>query len=287
VRVLVTGSEGFIGAHAVRSLTDAGLEVRGLDRLSPERRDRVDIRNRRAVERAMAAFRPDAVLHLGALATVPGCEADPDECLSTNVLGTVHVARCAAASRARLVFASSAAVYGDGAPLPTPVTAGTHPDNLYGVSKIAGERVSRMYSPDATVLRFFNVYGEGCHRSYVIPDLIRKLRGRPISLRMYGTGREARDFVYIGDVVRAIELSVLGGFQGTYNVGSGKRTSLKALAGQLTRIMGQPRIPVRFTGARPGDFRANHADISGRNHVPGWTPRTELADGLRRTLART
>ncbi len=233
----------------------------------------------------MDTFRPDAVLHLGALATVPGCEADPEECLRANVLGTIHVARSAAVRKARLIFASSAAVYGDGAPLPTPVAAGTFPDNLYGISKIAGERVSRMYSPDTTVLRFFNVYGEGCHRSYVIPDLIRKLQTRPSSLRMHGTGREARDFVYIGDVVRAIQLSLLGRFQGTYNVGSGKRTSLRALAGHLTSIMGQPRIPVRFTGARPGDFRVNHADISGRNHVPGWTPRTDLADGLRRTVA--
>ncbi len=284
MRVLVTGSAGFIGAHAVRFLAGAGFEVRGLDRRSPDRESRVDLGNVRAFTRAVEAFRPDALLHLGALATVPGCEEDPAECLRTNVLGTIHVARAAAAYDARLVFASSAAVYGDRAPLPTPVTAPTEPTNLYGISKMAGERVCQAYSRDSAILRFFNVYGEGCRRSYVIPDVIRKLSARPAVLRLHGTGREARDFVYIGDALRAIELTLQGHFRGVYNVGTGKRTTLRSLVHQLARVMGRDEIPMVFTGSRPGDFRANHADISGPNSVPAWQPRTSLAAGLARTV---
>ncbi len=287
MKVVVTGSAGFIGAHAVRHLSTAGLDVLGIDLRSADLRHRVDLRSDVAVRTALRGFQPDAVVHLGALATVPGCEAEPEECLRTNVLGTLHLARATSALGARLVFASSAAVYGDRAPLPTPVNAPKEPANLYGISKLAAEQVCREYAPDTAILRFFNVYGERCRRSYVIPDLIRRLAKQPRELKLVGTGRESRDFVYIGDVLRAIELAVRGRFRGTYNVGSGRRTALRTLATRLAAAMGQPKMPVRFAGSRPGDFVANHADISGRNSVPGWSPHMSLASGLRRTIEGT
>lgn len=286
VRVLVTGSAGFIGAHAVRYLSDRGMEVRGLDRRSALRSARVDLADPSGVDRAVRRFAPDAIVHLGALATVPGCESDPAGCLRANVLATLNVARAASRAGARLVFASSAAVYGDGAPVPTPVETPLAPTNLYGISKLAGERICREYSENTTVLRFFNVYGEGCRRSYVIPDLIRKLAARPAVLEMNGTGSEARDFIYIEDVLRAMARSVRGRFRGTYNVGTGVRTTLPSLARQIARAMGVRAIRIHFTGARAGDFRVNHADISGSNRVPGWQPLTPLAQGLTRTIAK-
>jgi len=285
VKLLVTGSSGFIGAHAVRNLAARGYDVQGVDLQADRRSDRIDIADPTAVDRLFHRYRPDGVVHLAAMATVPGCELDPAGCLRANVLATVNIARAAGAHRARLVFASSAAVYGDLAPVPTPVATVAQPTNLYGISKLAGEGVVREYAPDSTCLRFFNVYGEGCRRSYVIPDLIRRLAARPRALEMSGTGKEARDFVYIADVISAIEAGVRGRFRGTYNVGTGIRTSLATLAREIARLMGQPTVPLRFTGTRPGDFRVNHADIRGRNRVPGWSPRTTLTAGLARTVA--
>lgn len=284
MRVLVTGSAGFIGSHATRYLAGKGFDMRGLDILSSRREERVDIGDGAAVQRAIRRLAPDGILHLGAYASVPGCEADPTKCLRTNVLGTVNVARAAEACGARLVFASTAAVYGDHIPVPTSVDSPMEPTNFYGISKLAGEHVCRDYAPDSTALRLFNVYGEGCQRSYVIPDVIRKLSLHPTVLRMEGTGKEARDFVYIDDALWAMELALRGRFRGAYNVGTGTRTSVKSLARQIAIALGQPKVRMLFAGPRAGDFRVSLANISGRNHVPEWRPRFTLARGLKRTI---
>lgn len=285
LRVLVTGSAGFIGPHVVSDLSRDGHTVLGVDRLPTPGGVALDLVDRTATERTFRRFRPDCIVHLAALASVPACEADPVAALQDNIQATLNVARFSGATGARLVFSSSAAVYGDRAPVPTPVSTPPRPTNLYGITKLAGELLCRNHAPDSTILRFFNVYGEGCRRSYVIPDVIRKLAAHPSVLRMSGTGKEARDFVYVGDVARAVRSAVKGRFRGTYNVGTGTRTSLRELARRLARAMGQPTVGILFTGTRAGDFRVNHADISRGNCVPAWRPRTGLAEGLRRTLA--
>ncbi len=287
MRVLVTGSAGFIGAHTVRELERHGHDVRGLDLKAAAAKDRVDLSVGAAVSRAVQAFRPACVVHLGALASVPGCEDDPEACVRVNVLGTWNVAKAASREGARVVFASTAAVYGDGAPLPTPVSTPARPTNLYGISKLSGEKIVETYVRDSVALRLFNVYGPGCDRSYVIPDLIRRLRKGPKEIVMQGTGRETRDFVYVGDVVDALTLSVTRPIHGAYNVGSGVRTRISEVARALVRTMGLRPLPIRFKGARRGDFRANHADLSGSNRPPGWKPKVSLAVGLRRTVAGT
>jgi UDP-glucose 4-epimerase len=285
LNLLITGSSGFIGSHATRYFAARGFAVAGIDVASSRREEKVDIGVASAVDRVIRRFAPDAVLHLGAFASVPGCEADPERCLRTNVLGTLNVARSAGKSGARLVFASTAAVYGDRTPVPTAVTASTQPTNFYGISKLAGEHLCRVYAPDSASLRLFNVYGPGCERSYVIPDVIRKLASRPKVLRMDGTGTEARDFVYIDDVLRAMELALRGRAVGAYNVGTGVRTSVRALAKQIAAALDQPRVSLRFAGARAGDFRVSMAELSGRSALPGWRPTVTLADGLRRVIA--
>jgi UDP-glucose 4-epimerase len=285
VKVLVTGSAGFIGSAAVEYLSARGHNVRGFDIAGSRSRERGDIGDESMVARAFRGFSTDGVLHLGAYASVPGCEADPDRCLRTNLLGTVHIARAANSVGARLVFAPKAEVYGDRTPVPTAVDAPTQPTNFYGLSKLAGEHVRRMYSPNSAFLRRFNVYGPGCERSYVIPDVIRKLSAHPGVLRMEGTGREARDFVYIEGVLRAMEFALRGRFQGAYNVGMGVRTSVKSLARAIARAMHQPGVLLRFAGPRAGGFRVSLANMCRRNLVPGWRPRVTPAEGLQRVLA--
>ena len=123
MKLLITGSAGFIGQHATSYFRRKGLEVKGIDVTSSRRGERVDVGDTPAVRRAILRFAPDAILHLGAYASVPGCEADPERCLRSNVLGTLNVARAAHECAARLVFASSAAVYGDNTPVPTSVSS--------------------------------------------------------------------------------------------------------------------------------------------------------------------
>jgi UDP-glucose 4-epimerase len=285
LRVLVTGSEGFIGRASLRYLAGRGIDALGVDVLSTEARSRVDVADPEAVDRVVRDFAPTAVLHLAAFASVPLCEAEPDRALRTNVLGTVNVARAAHRAGARLVIASSAAVYGDRTPVPMSLRSRLQPTNLYGMTKLLAEHVCREYAPNSAFLRLFNVYGEGCQRSYVIPDILRKLSARPSTLHLEGTGKEARDFIYIGDVLRAMELALRGTFRGPFNVGTGVRTSVRALARRLAREVGLPKERLEFAGPRPGDFRVTVADISRGNCVPGWSPEVPLAEGLRRVLS--
>lgn len=285
MRLLITGAGGFIGRAAVRYFRTDGWDVLGVDLRARSFSGRVDVGDRRAVDRTIRRFDPDGVLHLAAYASVPGCEADPARCVRENVLGTVNVAQAASRAGARLVFASTAAVYGDATPVPMSLGSTLRPTNLYGMSKLTGEHVVRVYAPDSVSLRLFNVYGEGCERSYVIPDIIRKLARRPSVLRLDGTGREARDFVYLDDVLRAMRASLRGRFRGPFNVGTGVLTSVRSLALHIAREMGLRRVQLAFSGPRPGDFRVTLADISGRNAVPRWGPTISLADGLRRVIS--
>ena len=285
LRVLVTGSAGFIGSRSVEQLRAAGHLVRGADRDAPRGRDRIDLVDYPTVRSLVQRFHPNAVLHLAALASVPACEADPERCFQENVVVTGNVARAAALVGARLLFSSSAAVYGNDAPVPTAVSGPTQPTNLYGLSKLAGEGICRAIASKTFVFRLFNVYGEGCRRSYVIPDVIRRLRSRPPTLLLSGTGREARDFVYVGDVVRAFEQSLRQSRGGTFNVGSGTCTRIRDLVSLIADKMDLPRPRLIFSGARAGDFRVNHADVSGTNCLPRWSPTVPLDDGIERTLA--
>jgi UDP-glucose 4-epimerase len=284
VRILVTGGSGFIGAHTVLALRTAGHRVANVDVASPVPDERVDVCDDVAMRARFDRERPEAVLHLAAVASVPECEADPDRGFRTNVLGTWTIARLARERGARLVFASSSAVYGNPRRLPVPVSESPRPMNVYGWTKSIGEEIVRRFVPDAIVLRMFNVYGEGCARSYVIPDAIRKIRRRVEPVPMQGTGDERRDFVYLRDVEDALRSALVSRDRGTFNLGSGATTPIRSLLDRLARLMGRPGLRFSYSGPRPGDFLVNWADVSSGNVPNGWSARTSLDEGLARTL---
>jgi UDP-glucose 4-epimerase len=282
--ICVTGGSGFIGTHVVEALRKRGDNVRNVDLAAAAAEERADIRSASTLSRLLSPRPPEVIVHLAALASVPECERHPDDCFSHNVQGTWTVSSVAAALRARLVFASTAAVYGEPTQLPTPTSAPILPTNLYGRSKSVGEAIVRSFDPNATIFRVFNVYGPRCDRTYVIPDTIRKVRTGVDPVPMQGTGRESRDFVYVSDVVDAVERAIDHPRPGTYNLGQGETVTIAKLATAIGDLLGRPGIGFSFEGPRFGDFSINWADIRPPHALPGWSPQVRLQDGLERMI---
>ncbi len=284
MKILLTGASGFIGTHCATYLRNQGHQVTATDLRPTGSAQPLDITDAEAVATLFHRSRPEVVVHLAALASVPACESSPAECWNINIQGTVHVARVAKEVGARVVFLSTAAVYGIPSLLPTPISAGIAPINLYAISKAAGEGALRGYAPDHVTLRLFNIYGEGCSRSYVIPDLIRKLRASRGEVLLQGTGDESRDFLYISDLLDLLSRAIRAPAGSVFNAGSGTTISVRELAHKVSELAGLGNTVFRFSGPRAGDFPINFANISPGNVPAGWRPTVPLEEGIRRML---
>lgn len=292
-RALVTGGAGFIGSHLVDSLT--GTEtVRVLDDFTAGRRSRVpedvtvfegDVRDHDLLARAMDGV--DVVFHLAAEIDVERSIHDPERCHAVNVGGTLAVLERAKAIDAHVVFASSAAVYGDPEEVPVSELAPTRPNHPYGISKLAGEEYCRIYHElyglDTTALRYFNVYGprqSGNSYSGVIDTFLAEARnGEPITV--HGDGEQTRDFVHVDDVVRANLLAAVNGGNGdVYNVGSGESVSVIELAELISSLTATESRIVHIEG-RPGDVERSRADPSLAAEEIGFEPSVSLRAGLK------
>ncbi len=269
---LVTGGAGFIGSHLVTTLLDQGHRVTVLDDLSTGRADRLpkgvrlivaDTADMLAVLGAMAGV--DGCFHLAAIASVQRSVEDWTETHRVNLTGSITVFDAARARRIPVVYASSAAIYGNQDVLPIAETASPSPRTAYGADKLGSElhaRVAGLVHGVATMgFRFFNVYGPGqdpqSPYSGVISVFIDRIRrGEPIVL--HGDGYQTRDFVYVGDVVRhliagmgqaSVEAPVL-------NVCTGQATSIRSVATLLRDIAGST-VDIQFAPERPGDIRSS------------------------------
>jgi nucleoside-diphosphate-sugar epimerase len=301
-KALVTGGAGFIGSHVVRALLDAGAEVRVLDNFSTGARENLegldvevrvgDIRDAEACGRACEGV--DVAFHLAAYISVPGSVADPVLADSINVTGAMNVLLAARDRGARrLVFSSSAAVYGDTPIVPTPEDTLPKPLSPYGLEKLYGEHLARLffelYGLETVCLRYFNVYGprQNPRSEYaaVIPKFIeRLLAGQTPTI--YGDGGQTRDFLFVEDVARANLLAAEAqGVAGeVFNVAGGSAISVNELAEALARAVGSSRA-AEHGPARAGDIRHSCADTSKARRRLGFEPRFGLADGLARTVA--
>jgi UDP-glucose 4-epimerase len=302
-RALVTGCAGFIGSHLTESLLEDGHEVLGVDCFNGNYA-RAEKHANLAVARSHDAFELvtadlactnaerlladcDVVFHLAA---EPGVRTSWGprftRFLRHNVVATQKLLEAAALMpEKRIVYASSSSVYGDAQTLPTPEDATPLPHSPYGVSKLAGEQLCRLYHANhgvnAVSLRYFSVYGPRQR-----PDMAFRrfchaaLDGAPIEL--FGDGGQTRDFTYVADVVAATRAAgVVEHAAGrVYNIGGGSRVSLGAAVELLAGIAGRP-LDVRRRDREDGDVRDTGADIRRARADLGYRPATDLATGLR------
>ena len=287
--VLVTGGSGFIGSALVESLR-GDVDVRVLDvDTDPEPPAGVeviegDVRDPQVVDDAVAGV--DVIFHQAALVSVPESVADPVESHTTNATGTLRVLEAARRHDARVVVASSAAVYGQPDSVPLSETATLAPTSPYGTDKLAADQYVRLYNDlydlDAVALRYFNVYGPGQAGSdyaAVIDVFVEQARhGEPITVE--GDGEQTRDFVHVDDVVRANRLAARTDAVGAaYNVGTGESVSVNRLAEQVKSVVGSDS-PIVHAEPRDGDIRHSRADISQAREQLGYEPTVDLAEGL-------
>ncbi len=286
---LVTGGAGFIGSRLTRALLDRGLGVTVLDDLSMGRRDRVDpratfvlgdVRQRDAVERALKGV--DAVFHLAARVTIRGSADEYIDDADRNLMGTLSLVRSIDPSRVRhMTFASSMAVYGEGRP--GTAVGEDHvqePLSPYGVSKWAAERIARQVLEPLgvrfTALRFFNTFGPGqTYTPYVGVVTIfvtRLLSGKPPVI--LGDGEQTRDFVHVDDIVAGV-IASLDGPPGTYNLGSGRGTTVNEVAALLIARLAPGLVAARAP-ANAGELRYSVADIGRARSALGYAPTRSL-----------
>jgi UDP-glucose 4-epimerase len=300
MHVLVTGGAGFIGSHSVEALLRDGARVTVLDNLSTGKRanlpdnERVDliegdIRDAATVERALRGA--THVLHLAAQVSVHASVQDPPRSASHNVAGYLNVVNAARAAGVRVVYASSAAVYGAPETLPLDEDAPCRPTSPYGLEKSIDDQYAALYrtlyGSSMLGLRYFNVYGPrqdpaSPYAGVISRFVARMAAGEPLTV--FGDGRQTRDFVYVGDVARANVAALKCMHDGVLNIGTGTSVSLLQLIDALALCTG--RTPqVRFDPPAPGDIRDSAMRPGRMRAVLGFAPGTPLVDGLKQLLA--
>ena len=295
MKVLITGGAGFIGSNLATYLLAKGHQVTALD-YSAAHVKRLpkgcafvgaDITDKGAIMSAMQDH--DAVVHLAAMVSVPETMERPERAEQVNVIGAINVLAAAKAAKAKkVVLASSAAVYGLEPSTPTKESERPQPMSPYAITKLAMEDYAALFASQGlptVCLRFFNVYGPGQDPSSqyaaVIPAFIsRAIAGKRITI--YGDGEQTRDFVYVADVCRAIELALAKG-AGNINIATERNVSVNGLANEIIRIT-KSKSEVVHAAARLGDPRTSLADISKAKKELGFVAMTSLAEGLKRTV---
>lgn len=291
MKYVITGGAGYIGGHLARFLVKTGhtvdiidnLSSGNLSNLSDIRNDvtfhKADIRNRTEIATIFSG--KDGIFHHAALTSVSESYRKQEEYRDVNVEGTRNVFEAALKSGTKVVFASSAGVYGNTGTIPTPESAELQPANPYGVTKLEAEILARKYGRDIDIvgLRYYNVYGEHPENSSlgVISKFYRAVsEGRPPVIE--GDGGQVRDFVSVNDVAKATVLAMEKKTGTVFiNIGSGIPTTILDLANMFIRFSGSKAGPV-FEAEQEGNVRASQADISLARQILGWEPETKLEE---------
>jgi len=301
MKTLVTGGAGFIGSNVVRLLVEKGHEVTVLDNLLSGYRCNLDpfpevefiegdVRDVETVDQAMEGV--EVVFHLAASVGNPRSIEHPIEDSEINVIGTLRVLEAARHMGVhRIVFSSSAGIFGELKTLPIREDHSVEPDSPYGASKLAAEKLclayGKLYDIDAICLRYFNVYGlNQRYDAYgnVIPIFAhRLLHGSPLII--FGDGEQTRDFVNVRDVAVAnYQAALSNGVSGAFNIASGTRITINRLAELMCAVSGI-QATIEHDPPRKGDVRHSLADISAARGAFGYESTVGLEEGLTEYMA--
>ena len=300
MKILITGGSGFIGSHIVEHYQDIAEEIRVLDNLRTGYRRNLDglkhvflegsVTDREAVAKAVEGI--DHVFHLAALVSVPESMAKPGECVDINVHGLLNVLEASAAAGVKkLVFASSAAIYGDNPTVPKLETMLPEPKSPYAITKLDGEYYLDLFHRErgleTAAIRFFNVFGprqdpKGAYAAAVPIFIEKALKGEDITV--YGDGEQTRDFIYVKDIVGALSFAVeTPGVTGVFNAGYGGQMTINDLANKIIASAGSDS-KVLHGPERAGDVKHSRSSADKLRNA-GWQPRHSLDDALAATLA--
>jgi len=305
MRAFVTGGAGFIGAHTVTALLEAGHEVTVWDDLSTGKLAnladvrhgitfiRGDTRDFEGLRAAVRAAQPGAILHLAAIASVLRSVEDPRLTHGVNLTGTVNVLEAARLEGVgRVALACSAAIYGNEPLVPKRELMPAGPASPYGLEKWQSEQYaalfSELYGVSTVSLRYFNVFGprqdpKSPYSGVISIFLDRLLSGQP--LRIDGSGKQTRDFVYVADVAAANLRALTAPLEGhhRFNIARGGETSILELYELLCDRVGRWPAPT-FGPPRAGDVFRSYADVSQAADVLGFTARHTVGDGIERLV---
>jgi UDP-glucose 4-epimerase len=301
MRIAVTGGAGFIGAHLVSALLREGHQVWAYDNFfAGHREERLPWRERATLvegdildfgrlSTSLQEFKPQLIFHLAAIHYIPYCNDHPAETVRVNVEGTVNTMRAAQMCEGLqgMFFASSAAVYNTTSAFHKE-TDPTAPADIYGLSKVLGERVVRHYAGESGLSyvmgRFFNVYGPDETNPHVIPAVLKQvIEGGKVRM---GRTDTFRDFIYVDDLVQAlIKIGALlsSGKQvaEVYNLGSGQESSIASVVEILGKTAGvNLNITTEERHVRPSDRQHLRADIAKARRELGWSPAFSITRGL-------
>jgi UDP-glucose 4-epimerase len=299
VKILITGGSGFIGSHIVEHYQDLAEEIRVLDNLRTGSRKNLDglqhvfieasVTDREAVAKAVEGV--DYVFHLAALVSVPESMTKPGECVDINVHGLLNVLEASAAAGVKkLVFASSAAIYGDNPTVPKLESMLPEPKSPYAVTKLDGEYYLDLFNRErgleTAAIRFFNVFGprqdpEGAYAAAVPIFIEKALKGEDITV--HGDGEQTRDFIYVKDIVGALSFAVeTPGVTGVFNAGYGGQMTINDLANKIIASAGSAS-KVLHGPERAGDVKHSRSSADKLRNA-GWQPGHSLDAALATTL---
>jgi UDP-glucose 4-epimerase len=296
MKVLVTGGAGFIGSNIVSELHSKGYEIIVIDNLQSGFKTNLaslseiifiegDVRDLELLLKVSKGV--NVIYHLAASVGNSRSIQHPIQDSEINVLGTINVLEAARRNDVnRIIYSSSAGIFGELKTLPIRENHPVEPDSPYGVSKLCGEKLcfayAKLYDIEAMALRYFNVYGlNQRYDAYgnVIPILAQCiLTGQPITI--YGDGEQTRDFINVKDVVQAnLRAAMARDASGAYNLGTGTRITINRLAEIMVEISGIPTT-IEHGPPRQGDVRHSLADISAARDAFGFEPIVGLEEGL-------
>jgi UDP-glucose 4-epimerase len=295
--VVVTGGAGFIGSAVVNLLLEKGYTVRVVDDLSTgDLRNLPDHPRLRFVKHDVTVAEgldnvlngAETIIHMAAVASVPECESNPMKAFKVNVGGLENIIKLGIKNSVKkIVFTSSAAVYGD-VEEPVSEEAPPKPFSVYGHTKLLGETLLENSGIPSVVFRIFNAYGRtgaGVGTYGVVDRFLKNLKeGKP--LEIYGDGKNVRDFIHVRDVANAVALSVekdVDGFN-VFNLGTGRATTIYELAYLVLKLSSQGRVVMH--PPRQGDIKYSVADISKAARELGFKPTVTLEDYIKQQLSR-